>query len=495
MDIGSTSSCNYSEERECIKTQTTCTTTPRHVHKATPRCTNSSTPKSTRKTPTVGDRFIPAINEIDWDIAHFHLSQNTADPCPVESNYVSALEDAMFEGRTREKILKFKVNAPKPQKIQHTFDTIYTQPKLSSPKIHHRYIPQSADRILDAPNLVDDYYLNVLDWSCNNILAVALGSEVYLWNAGTSDITSLPSLDAELVTSLSWISGGEYLAIGTNKKTVQLWDVRRQKRVRDLHGHTGRVGVLAWADYILSSGSQDNTIFNHDVRIRDHHISTFYGHSQEVCGLKWNFENTLLASGGNDNLVNVWDTRNIRTRNSTPSPSAPTVLPSSLSSASPLFTLPHTGAVKAIAWCPFQHHLLATGGGSSDRCIRFWSSSTGACLNSVDTKSQVCQILWSTNYRELVSSHGFSQNQLTVWKYPSMRKAAELEGHTSRVLYLSLSPDGRTCVSGAGDETLRFWKIFDRDQELNRKGCPSSSSHSQLPSSFDDAFCSTSLLR
>jgi hypothetical protein len=38
---------------------------------------------------------------------------------------------------------------------------------------------------------------------------------------------------------------------------------------------------------------------------------------------------------------------------------------------------------------------------------------------------------------------------------------AELTGHTSRVLHMAMSPDGSTVVSAAGDETLRFWKIFD----------------------------------
>ncbi len=93
--------------------------------------------------------------------------------------------------------------------------------------------------------------------------------------------------------------------------------------------------------------------------------------------------------------------------------------------------------------------------------IRFWNTSTGACLNMIDTHSQVCSILWSKHSKELVSSHGFSQNQLVVWKYPTMQRVAELSGHTSRVLHMAMSPDGATVVSAAGDETLRFWKIFD----------------------------------
>jgi cell division cycle 20-like protein 1 (cofactor of APC complex) len=126
---------------------------------------------------------------------------------------------------------------------------------------------------------------------------------------------------------------------------------------------------------------------------------------------------------------------------------------------------------------------LASGGGTADRAIKFWttlSDELSASLNdmsdtplpqlsqprqhgaiqSIDTGSQICNLLWSTHVNELVSTHGYSQNQITVWSYPSMHKLATLTGHTMRVLYLALSPDGQTIVTGAGDETLRFWNVF-----------------------------------
>ncbi|XP_022802199.1 cell division cycle protein 20 homolog [Stylophora pistillata] len=118
---------------------------------------------------------------------------------------------------------------------------------------------------------------------------------------------------------------------------------------------------------------------------------------------------------------------------------------------------------QALDWCPFQRNVLASGGGTADRHIRFWNVSTGNCLSSVDTHSQVCSILWSKEDKELVSSHGYAQNQLTVWKYPSMVKVTELTGHTCRVLHMAMSPDGQTVVSAAADETLRIWKCFASD--------------------------------
>ncbi|KAK1388519.1 hypothetical protein POM88_016697 [Heracleum sosnowskyi] len=85
-----------------------------------------------------------------------------------------------------------------------------------------------------------------------------------------------------------------------------------------------------------------------------------------------------------------------------------------------------TVVVKALAWCPFQNNLLASRGGTSDRCIKLWNTNIGASLNSVDTGSQVCSLLWNRNERELLSSYGFPQNQLIIWKYPSMVKVAEI---------------------------------------------------------------------
>ena len=50
-------------------------------------------------------------------------------------------------------------------------------------------------------------------------------------------------------------------------------------------------------------------------------------------------------------------------------------------------------AVKAIAWSPHQHGLLASGGGTADRCLRFWNTVSGTSLSVIDTDSQVMIIL------------------------------------------------------------------------------------------------------
>ncbi len=77
-------------------------------------------------------------------------------------------------------------------------------------------------------------------------------------------------------------------------------------------------------------------------------------------------------------------------------------------------------------------------------------------------------MLWSKNYKELISSHGFQQNQLSIWKYPDMSKVCDLTGHSNRILGMAMSPDEEMVVSVGADETLRFWKCFAIDEKMKR---------------------------
>jgi cell division cycle 20-like protein 1 (cofactor of APC complex) len=132
--------------------------------------------------------------------------------------------------------------------------------------------------------------------------------------------------------------------------------------------------------------------------------------------------------------------------------------------------------VKAIAWSPHQEGLLATGGGSQDGYIRFWNTLNGNSINCVDTQSQVCNLAWSRHSNELVSTHGYAQNDLRIWRYPDLRQVNTFTGHTKRILYMAVSPDGRTVVTGTPDETLRFWQVFNHSRSSTREESALSSS-------------------
>lgn len=64
-----------------------------------------------------------------------------------------------------------------------------SQKLLRSPRKATRKISRIPFKVLDAPELQDDFYLNLVDWSAQNVLAVGLGSCVYLWSACTSQVS------------------------------------------------------------------------------------------------------------------------------------------------------------------------------------------------------------------------------------------------------------------------------------------------------------------
>ncbi|GAB5366333.1 hypothetical protein AAMO2058_001135000 [Amorphochlora amoebiformis] len=423
--------------------------------------------KSTSFSPSsslYSDRFIPSRSgsnlENAFDIVDTKSRNTNPHPDPTGTNYSALLRKEILgthdkHAESRQKSRSSSASTPNrtfrfktPKKAKNPANPYSLSPVcnnsqglLYTPRKTPRKIAKSPFKVLDAPSLKDDFYLNLVDWSGLNVLAVGLGQCAYLWSACTSKVTKLCDLSnvGDSITSVAWTQRGQHLAVGTQKGEVQIWDSIKCKKIRTMIGHQTRVGTIAWNSHLLASGSRDRLIFLRDHRARDHHFRKLVGHKQEVCGLKWSFDERQLASGGNDNKLLIWTTQ----------------------SSNPIVRFnEHAAAVKAIAWSPHQHGLLASGGGTADRCIRFWNTLTGTPLNRVDTGSQVCNLMWSKNVNEIVSTHGYSLNQIIVWKYPAMQKLATLTGHTYRVLYLAISPDGQTIVTGAGDETLRFWNVF-----------------------------------
>uniref|UniRef100_A0A0M3HF04 ANAPC4_WD40 domain-containing protein n=1 Tax=Ascaris lumbricoides TaxID=6252 RepID=A0A0M3HF04_ASCLU len=311
-----------------------------------------------------------------------------------------------------------------------------------------RKIPENPYKILDINLMQDDFYVNLVDWSAQNILAVGLDSTTKnILKYGLSMQILLCDLQAErdLVTSVQWNRMGDFLAVGTERGRTGIWDMRVAKKVHEFFGHASKVGCLAWNANLISSGSEDCLIIHWDTRQPAKSAEQrCNGHSAEVCGLEWSPNGEYLASGGNDNQLLVWNLRKNE----------------------PLQVhTDHSAAVRALAWSPHRNGLLVSGGGTADRHLRFWDILTGQQLQWICTGSQVCNVAWSKHSCELVSTHGFMDNKVIVWKYPSLEPLAVLKGHERRVLFLATSPDGESIVTGAGDGTLRFWRIFGKSPQ------------------------------
>lgn len=116
---------------------------------------------------------------MDFEGASFNLTKenqlgatdDTVSSLPKDE-YQTMLASSMQVGNDSGRILAFKHKAPAaPEGYDNSLRGLYNQNLGPAPaKKQSRHIPTTMERILDAPDLVDDYYLNLLDWSCNNVV-------------------------------------------------------------------------------------------------------------------------------------------------------------------------------------------------------------------------------------------------------------------------------------------------------------------------------------
>ncbi|CAD6969665.1 hypothetical protein A4X06_0g8341 [Tilletia controversa] len=361
-----------------------------------------------------------------------------------------------------------------------------SRPKAATPALPStlisggkRRIVSTPEKILDAPGMLSDYYRNLLHWSSRNMLAIALGPAVWVWNAETGDVDMLCNLEEHEerlgggsdISSLQWDETGSILAVGGERGHIQLWDIETGMRQRTLKpsaanadefGDGVGANVAAWAiDGTLNVGFESGLIREYDVRQRDAITRNRpKAHSSQVCGLEWRADGQLLASGGNDNVVKVWDRR----------------------SAGFMFRKDnHNSAVKALAWCPWNNSVLASGGGNQDRCIHFWNVTQSSRTHTIHTEGQVSSLNWSRDYKEIVATNTALDDPavggfIDIYAHPSCAKVGEIKAaHEVKILHASLSPDAQTLATVGVDESLKFWKVFEKREELGAgpgsKGC------------------------
>jgi len=309
-----------------------------------------------------------------------------------------------------------------------------------SKRVTERTIDTSPYRILDAPEFINDFYLNLLDWTGDRI-SVALGDTAHFYN--TEDCGSNEVYKAQHGYVSCVLNTPTGLLVGESSGNVVLVDAEKESTVT-LRNHTVRVGAASMSGNIITTGDKAGNIVSVDVRSNEIAFLS-RGHRAEICGLKWSGD--LLASGSNDNTARVWKMGSPVSR----------VLSG------------HCAAVKALAWCPWRPGVIVTGGGSVDKTLRLWDARDGSCLQTIPVTSQICSILFLSRFKELVTSHGFNDNNLVLWRMAGMKPVATFGLHESRVLHTALSPDQCTVVSLGADNSLKFWKVADKASRPSKR--------------------------
>ncbi|KAG6878869.1 hypothetical protein C0992_007075, partial [Termitomyces sp. T32_za158] len=291
-----------------------------------------STPAKARLIPCESDALREQANAIFTSILHSEVTPPSPRR-PVSPTRPAASTSAVPPSTpTRRRLFAYASPASVPttptRRLDTPTDEAYSmspvRPEsrrlLESTRRSLRSVSKTPYRVLDAPELADDFYLNLVDWSSTNVLAVGLVSCVYLWTAHNAAVSKLCDLadHNDTVSSVSWVQRGTTLAVGTLSGRMHIYDAATLSLQRTYDAaHAQRIGALAWNAHVLSSGSRDRSVHHRDVREpAQRPFRRCAGHRQEVCGLKWSADAgpaaATLASGGNDNKVCIWDLRGSR---------------------------------------------------------------------------------------------------------------------------------------------------------------------------------------
>jgi histone-binding protein RBBP4 len=118
----------------------------------------------------------------------------------------------------------------------------------------------------------------------------------------------------DVVEDVDWHKHYPFMfgSVGDDKKLL-LWDSRDASKdpTHSVIAHTAEANCLAFnpfSEFILATGGNDHVVKLWDLRNMKESLHTFEGHTDGVYQVSWApFNETILGSSGRDRRVHIWD--------------------------------------------------------------------------------------------------------------------------------------------------------------------------------------------
>ncbi|KAJ7457018.1 WD40 repeat-like protein [Mycena latifolia] len=324
----------------------------------------------------------------------------------------------------------------------------------------------------------------------NNVLYFPRGNRVHyksLVGADVGQLCKLPDTLGDLALLAAADSDAGLLALATSTGAIQLWDATARKLVCGWTTKGGAPGALAWRGGVLAVGGPKGAVRHYDTRVQPAaRTARVTRHQAGVAALAWGADGHVLASGDAAGVVYCWDARS--------SSRVPLDVGEFLQRRK---KIQHTGAISAIAWCPWQPKLLATGDVLGT--VRLWSvdaaspHSNAAAPGTLALGGAVVGLHFAPHYKELLSVLGPAPSTSFSPTPTSMTNAAPPNGLAAHALPslrpithahagVSGSPSDAHAVTGSilaghkvvlavpAEGKLRVFDAWGKRKEVRRQG-------------------------
>ncbi|MGB8701400.1 MAG: NB-ARC domain-containing protein, partial [Thermosynechococcaceae cyanobacterium] len=229
---------------------------------------------------------------------------------------------------------------------------------------------------------------------------------------------------------------GTQLASGNlhTQSTLKVWDIATQTCLMTIPAHIGKVISLRWSHdgTLLASGGDDKQVQLYDLKTRQVN-KILRGHEAIVWCVAFSPGDRLLASGSFDQQLRIWDVK----------------------SGECLHVLSgHGNALTTIAFHPEQPFVATS---SSDATVKIWSLETGTCDRTLTEHHNVVMGIAFSPDGQTFATGSYDQT-IRIWDVASWTCRAIFQAN-ALVHSVAFSPDGQTLVSGGDNGTLQVWDL------------------------------------
>lgn len=185
---------------------------------------------------------------------------------------------------------------------------------------------------------------------------------------------------------------------------------------------------------LLASGGDDNAVILWNIADRSER-ETFIEHSKSVTSVAFSPDGKTLASTSLDGYVRLWH----------------------VSSEGRRISLRHGGWVESVAFSP-DGKTLVSGGEDQEGSVKLWNVSQKRDIATFPGHESIVESVAFSPDGQLVASASRDKT-IKLWDVADQQLHKTLSGHSSVVHAVVFSPDGETLASASRDNTIKLWKV------------------------------------